>query len=298
MGRIDALVSTDGDSDRPLLAGIDSANLVHFIPGDLVGLMVADYLAADAVAVPITSTDAIELHLASRAVRSVRTRVGSPWVIAALDSLGGARRVGWEANGGFLTASEIERDGRRLAPLPTRDALLPLLAVLHAAVERRVSVNELAAQLPRRFSRSALIDGIPESAGRRLREHFAPQDAAIVAAWFDVADVRCRYANGRERVVAGPSGDELLRIRSELGEHFRADAGFGPVVSINWLDGIRITFDGGDVAHIRPSGNAPQLRIYAIASTEERATSIIAMGVREPDGLLREMLGHATQGKV
>ena len=60
---------------------------------------------------------------------------------------------GWEANGGFLLGSTLTREGRTLRELPTRDAFLPLLAVLLRAKAEGVSVSALFAQLPRRFSR-------------------------------------------------------------------------------------------------------------------------------------------------
>ncbi|MBK8696768.1 MAG: hypothetical protein IPN17_32020 [Deltaproteobacteria bacterium] len=40
---------------------------------------------------------------------------------------------------------------------------------------------------------------------------------------------------------------------------------------VNVLDGVRAYFRNGDVAHLRPSGNAPQLRIYANRASQERA---------------------------
>jgi phosphomannomutase len=43
------------------------------------------------------------------------------------------------------------------------------------------------------------------------------------------------------------------------------------------------------VAHVRPSGNADELRIYAVADTQNRADAIAAMGVAEPAGILRMM---------
>jgi phosphomannomutase len=58
---------------------------------------------------------------------------------------------------------------------------------------------------------------------------------------------------------------------------------------VDSTDGVRITFVGGDVAHIRPSGNADELRIYAVADTQERADAIARAGVAEPDGILRRM---------
>ena len=36
-GKIDAIVSTDGDSDRPMMVGVDSAGKVQFVGGDLLG---------------------------------------------------------------------------------------------------------------------------------------------------------------------------------------------------------------------------------------------------------------------
>ena len=47
--------------------------------------------------------------------------------------------------------------------------------------------------------------------------------------------------------------------------------------------------DNGDVAHVRPSGNADDLRIYAVADTQVRADAIAAIGVAEPPGILRRL---------
>ena len=70
---------------------------------------------------------------------------------------------------------------------------------------------------------------------------------------------------------------------------FTKQLGFDDVVDINVLDGLRIRFRNGDIAHIRPSGNAPQLRIYAVADTQARAEEIVALALSEPDGLLRRL---------
>jgi phosphomannomutase len=60
-------------------------------------------------------------------------------------------------------------------------------------------------------------------------------------------------------------------------------------VRLNVLDGVRIYFRNSDIVHIRPSGNAPQLRIYAVSSSQTRANEIVSRAVREPDGVLREL---------
>jgi phosphomannomutase len=52
---------------------------------------------------------------------------------------------------------------------------------------------------------------------------------------------------------------------------------------------VRVYFHNGDVAHIRPSGNAPQLRIYANSDTQARADQIVGLALCEPDGILRQL---------
>ena len=59
------------------------------------------------------------------------------------------------------------------------------------------------------------------------------------------------------------------------------------VVGIAWL--LTFYFSNGDVVHFRPSGNADEFRIYAVADSQHRADEIVAMGVAEPDGLLRQL---------
>ncbi|MDP1731233.1 MAG: phosphomannomutase, partial [Devosia sp.] len=54
--RLDAIVSTDGDGDRPLL--IDGEG--SFVRGDALGLLTAQFLGADTVVTPVTSNSAIE----------------------------------------------------------------------------------------------------------------------------------------------------------------------------------------------------------------------------------------------
>ena len=84
-------MSTDGDSDRPLILGVDPATgKAHFFGGDLVGMVVAEYLKADAVVVPISCNDAVDRGNLSSVVEA-KTRIGSPFVIAGMEE---ARRKG------------------------------------------------------------------------------------------------------------------------------------------------------------------------------------------------------------
>ena len=84
-GRVDAVISTDGDSDRPLLLGVEpGTRRVRFLTGDLIGMVVAEYLQADAVVVPITCNDAIDRGTLA-AVLEPKTKIGSPYVIAGME---------------------------------------------------------------------------------------------------------------------------------------------------------------------------------------------------------------------
>ena len=126
---LDGLVSADGDGDRPLV--VDETGQV--LRGDALGLIVARYLAADAVITPVTSNSGIE----SRCPAEVsRTKVGSPYVIAGMsEALARGRHcvIGFEANGGVLTGNRIRVGTADLAPLPTRDSVLPILSAFAAA---------------------------------------------------------------------------------------------------------------------------------------------------------------------
>lgn len=275
-GHIDAVVSTDGDSDRPLVLGVDRATgKVHFFGGDLLGMVVAEFLAADAVVVPISCNDAIDRgRLAS--VLQPKTKIGSPFVIAGMEkaiSAGKKAVCGWEANGGFLTGSDFKRDGKTLAALPTRDAVLPILCVLFSASAQKLSLIELFDGLPGRFSRAALLKNFPRPAGLEIVKRFSPADSSIEEIHFD----------------GQPRSAELNAIRHNLERFFNSRRGFSPIAGLNYIDGVRMTFANGEVAHLRPSGNADEFRVYAVADTLARAEQITAQGIAEPDGILREI---------
>ena len=240
--RLDALVSTDGDADRPLLADETGA----FIRGDTLGILTAQFLGADAVVTPVTSNSSIEgLGFAE----VVRTKVGSPFVIAGMEQALRDRArvvVGFEANGGVLLGSPASVGGKPLAALPTRDALLPILSVLAAAQAAGKRVGELVATLPPRIARSDRLEHVPQE-----------RTAALLA------DL------GRPAFAA---------------TYF---AGVGEVGSVSLLDGLRFILKSGDVVHYRASGNAPELRCYSEAGTTERADALLAWGLEAAEKVVR-----------
>jgi phosphomannomutase len=231
---LDAILSTDGDSDRPLLA--DGSG--EWIRGDVLGILCARALGLKAVATPISCNSAIELSDLFDVVR--RTRIGSPFVIEAMNSLaeeGQPLVCGYEANGGFLLATPVMIEGRPLAALPTRDAVLPILATLFDARRQGITLPALLSQLPARHTFSERLQNYPTVESRALIAHL-------------------------ER---GSKAEILTRLTAMFG------ALAGKADRIDHTDGLRIHFTNGDVIHLRPSGNAPELRCYTESDSADRA---------------------------
>lgn len=249
-----ALVSTDGDSDRPFV--VDHTGTFH--RGDVLGAVVATWLKADATAYPVSASDASDDYLAEHNIPFVHTKIGSPYVIKAMMEAahtGKSRSVSWEVNGGFILGESLSLDGGVLKPLPTRDAFLPILVALLDASEQDVSVQELFSQLPQRYTGAGLIDNFPIAVYKRFVERY---------------------------------GQDTSEVHKALSEFFTKEEGFGNINVVNSLDGVRIYFDNGDIAHLRESSNAPQLRMYSIAATQERADEIVALAIKD-GGIFRRM---------
>lgn len=243
-GAFAAIVSADGDGDRPLV----SDERGEWLRGDIAGILCARFLGARGVVTPLSSNTALERS--GWFPRVERTRIGSPYVIAGMARLlaeGVAPVVGYEANGGFLLGSDARCDKGMLMALPTRDALLPVLAILRLAREQRRGVAALRDALPSRHTCSDRIEDFPVALSQRLLQGLCSGD--------------------RE-------GD-----RAALEALFAAH--FGAVATWDVSDGVRVTFASGEIAHLRPSGNAPELRAYTEADSLERAQvmSRICLGI-------------------
>jgi phosphomannomutase len=242
-GAYDAIVSTDGDGDRPLMT--DATGRV--IPGDVLGQITAAELGATVVVTPVSSNSGVDLS--GRFAAVIRTRIGSPFVIAGMEAAAtdpGACVVGYEANGGFLLGFAAAGPAGPLPPLMTRDSLLPLLAPLAAARGR--SLAALVADQPPRFTASDRLQEVPVEASQALVARLIGDDAA------------------RGTFLAGFGGAEAAQDRT---------------------DGLRLTLTNGCTVHLRPSGNAPELRFYAEATSPDDAEALLATGLDS----LRRLLG-------
>jgi len=229
----DMLVSTDGDADRPLIADEHG----EFLRGDIVGILCAQYLKSSHVVTPISSNTAVEKSALFNSV--ARTKIGSPFVIEAMDILKDEHPseviAGYEANGGFLLGSEAQVNHCPLKALPTRDAILPILALLGLSKETNKPVSRLTDSLPRRYTASDRIQDIPTNKSQQL-----------VASLID-------------------NPEEMMNMLLPNATH---------VLTIAQTDGLRVEFDTGDVVHLRPSGNAPELRCYAESNDHNQAVNI------------------------
>ncbi|VWX53240.1 hypothetical protein NOVOSPHI9U_420483 [Novosphingobium sp. 9U] len=70
------------------------------------------------------------------------------------------------------------------------------------------------------------------------------------------------------RLQEGTSEDVLAHTSAMFSELA------GKATAFDATDGLRITFDRGDIIHLRPSGNAPELRCYTESATPERAATL------------------------
>ena len=288
----DAIISTDGDGDRPVF--VDEHGRFH--RGDVLGIITAEFLNAAFAAVPINTSDALDkwVHQSRPEMVVEKTRIGSPYVIAAMQraiAAGTARVVAWEANGGFLIGTDFTVNGRLLSALATRDAVLPILAALLSASRRGVPVSRMFDELPQRATCSGLLDDFPQTASQAILARISPGDATVIDAVFDDSTVTVTRVDNDEMAASTPDplAEELLALRQRIQHSFSAGDGFGSVVRLNYTDGVRVWFDTGDIIHIRSSGNAPQLRIYTVSDVAQRADGIVRLAIREPDGLLRRM---------
>nr|WP_321455506.1 phosphomannomutase [uncultured Cohaesibacter sp.] len=228
---LDAVVSADGDADRPLVADETGTPL----RGDLLGLITSNFLRAKVAVTPITSNSGIEKN---SDFEVIRTKVGSPYVIAGMAeaiSQGKENIVGFEANGGYLTATSINTCQNPLSALPTRDCFLPILATLFSAFANGKSLTELSADY-----------SLPVADADRIKNFAQERSAALMS-------------HLRE------SDEALASFLAPIGE----------VASKTNVDGLRITLKSGDIVHFRPSGNAPEMRCYVEAESEKAAAQLL-----------------------
>lgn len=208
--QIDSIVSTDGDSDRPLTTDERGT----FFRGDVSGILTAHFFQADGVALPVSCNTAVEGS--DFFSRILRTKIGSPYVISGMEELraaGAQRVVGYEANGGFLSLSPLAvPDGKELSPLPTRDAVVVHLALLCLAARQKLPLSELLREIPQRVTASDRDQSFTAARSQKLLKHLQNLDSPELEGVFELGP------------VLGVSGTDGLRFIFQSGEilHLRA----------------------------------------------------------------------------
>lgn len=227
----DVIFSTDGDGDRPLIADEKG----EWLRGDIVGLLTAQLLGIETLAVPVSCNTAIEKSNYFKEV--IRTKIGSPYVIEAFNDLQDYNSfAGFEANGGFLLGSNLVKDGKTLQALPTRDALLPFMVLASYTAKEKSSLSKLVSNLPQRFTSSDRIQEFPREYSLKLIEKGISNPQELLES-FGLQDLRA--------------------------------------VDINTTDGLRLTTHDNNIIHLRPSGNAPELRCYVESDSQEDSNKLV-----------------------
>jgi len=248
-----------------------------WLRGDVLGILAAQALHVKRIATPVSCNTSLEKSKSFEKI--CRTRIGSPYVIAGMESLvdsndASVSVAGYEANGGFLLQTDLTRefkdsDGRdgetaatrTLPALPTRDALLPMIAVMVSVREQRMCVVDLLKKLPKRFTVSD-----------RLKE-------------FPTEKSKAKLAEIREKNLGEKLFGALAAKPSKFAKAGSAPKPFqGKIVSIDETDGYRMEFDSGDIVHLRPSGNAPEFRCYVETEGKERSAELLAECLKIMEG--------------
>lgn len=217
--------------------------------GDLLGWITARWLDADAIAVPVNANSAIA---SNGRIDVTRTRIGSPYVLEAMGEttrVGAHVSVGFEPNGGFMLGSAITLGAAQLLPLPTRDSVLPILGVLEEAASGKLKLSELGKQAGFKPAASGRLKDFPVALARRLLDRMARDK---------------NFASD----FAAPVGD---------------------ILATDWTDGIRMSLSNGSILHLRPSGNAPEMRCYVEAETDSAASILLSWGLER----IGEMAGKS-----
>ncbi|HEX8923681.1 MAG TPA: phosphomannomutase, partial [Patescibacteria group bacterium] len=233
----DCLVTTDGDSDRPLLADEEGS----WCRADTTGIMVGKYLGIKTIVAPIGCNTALEK---SKTFENIsRTKIGSPYVVEEMMRVkdkGLVPVAGYEANGGFLLGTEVNKNGKILKALATRDAIIVHLAIIMLAKENGTTIKEMTSQLPKRFTQSLSLKGFPTELSLKIIE----------------------------KLSGGTFEEQKEKIQRDTGNVF------GQVKSVDLTDGLRITFENEDIVHFRPSQNSPEFRSYVESGSQERADKL------------------------
>jgi phosphomannomutase len=170
------------------------------------------------------------------------TTVGSPYVIAAMAK-------GVEAGHKNVVGFEPNGGFLMASNAQINDVKLPALMTRDSTLPILMALY--AGTTEGSLSRHVQSLQLPVALGDRLQNFATAKGLALVATLRDDTKARAKFLNG-----------------------------FGAVESINTTDGLRMTLDSGVILHLRPSGNAPEMRCYVEGSNMTLAKSILSEALK------------------
>ena len=201
--KADLGVGFDSDGDRCIF--VDRKG--NFIPGDYSGTLIAKWHAADSVVCPVNVSNVIN-YIGKEVIR---TRVGSPYVIAGMKKYGS--NFGFESNGGCIHEDVML----------SRDGGVTFIKMLNILKWSKLSLHELVGELPEFYIRRSKFDCPTEKFGLILEKA----------------------------------------------------KGFLTSQSIDTTDGVKLILDKNTWILFRPSGNAPEFRVFVESNQETKANQYL-----------------------
>jgi phosphomannomutase len=113
------------------------------------------------------------------------------------------------------------------------------LAIILLAEQEQLTISELLVTLPQRYTYSDRIKDFPTLLSQKIIN----------------------------KLTEGDVDEQKVTIQS----HFNM---LREPKIIDTTDGLRITFKSNDIVHLRPSGNAPELRCYTESDSRKRAEEL------------------------
>ncbi len=196
-------VAFDSDGDRCVFVDKNG----NFVTGDYSGTILAKWNASDSVVCPINVSSVI--NFIGKEV--IRTRVGSPFVIAGMKKYGS--NFGFESNGGCIHEDVML----------SRDGGTTFIKMLNILKWSRLSLYELVEELPRFYIR------------------------------------RSKFSCPTEKFTA------ILEKAK----------GFLTSQSLDTTDGVKLILDANTWVLFRPSGNAPEFRVFVESNQETKANQLM-----------------------
>lgn len=341
-------VTADGDSDRPAVLFVKKDSFGNYlykngkiqysyIKGDKLNVLAALFLKPDFVSVPVSFNHKASQVLTNNGIEVKLTKIGSPFVIkAANDKLKLIKeellkkgiiisekelleKVGlyaFEVNGGAILCSYRQLEYGKLSPLPTRDAVLPIICALALAKSKNIDIEELMLQtfsneyeshsyagLVENLSKENITSGLERYSaeiGKKIIEDFSLYNKEIIEVIFNKSQID--FKNHKEEIILIEKNiiNNAKRNKEILISYIKVFLEIEEIdiVKINYLDGIRVYLSNSEIIHFRPSGNSSQFRIYIESHNEERAIKLVDKATMPHNGFLVKFINDFIDGNL